>query len=109
MAEEEFQDVLFVKVVVSADAEGNAPPPEQNLAAQLGVDRFPTFQLFRGSAGRVAQFSATMSAEGLDKLRWALKTYSVPFTPVLLPAQKGPAGCFHAPGWPEVAGDECHV
>ena len=109
MAEEEFQDVLFVKVVVSADAEGNAPTPEQNLAQQLGVDRFPTFQLFRGSAGRVAQFSATMSAEGLDKLRWALKTYSVPFTPLLLPEQKGPAGCFHAPGWPEVAVDECQV
>ena len=104
MAAEEFQDVLFVKVVVAADHEGNPPPLAQNLAQQLGVDRFPTFQLFRGSAGRVAQFTATMSAEGLDKLRWALKHYSVPLTPIMLPAQKGPAGCFHAPGWPEVDG-----
>jgi hypothetical protein len=107
MAAEEFQDVLFVKVVIVPEEEGAGEGQEggageasvPSLAQALGVDRFPLFQLFRGSAGKVAEFTANLSAEGLDRLRWALRTHRVPYT-TLIQGQKGPASVLHAPGWP---------
>jgi len=101
LAQEEFQNVLFVKVVVQADSDGGVSAQQQAIAQLLGVDRFPFFQLFKGSAGKVAEFTANLSADSLDRLRWALRYYSTPCTTLVDPSlQKGPASVLVAPGWP---------
>jgi hypothetical protein len=90
LAAEEFAHVLFVKVVGD----------EANVLAQAcGADRFPLFQLFCGSAGKVAEFSASMSAEGLARLRLQLRYHSTPRSAIVA-GQAGPASVLCAPGWP---------
>jgi len=93
IAADEFREVLFVKVV------GDEAAP---LAQALGVQSFPLVQLFRGSAGKVAEFTANLSAESLARLRLNLRVHSAPFS-TITPGQIGPAALLHAPGWPELS------
>ena len=90
MAQDEFPHVQFVKVMA---CEGAA------LAQACGADRVPLFQLYVGAAGKVAEFSASMSAEGLARLRLALRHNSTPRS-ALIAGQQGPASILSAPGWP---------
>ena len=93
MASDEFPHVQFVKVLGGTGEEAAA------LAQACGADRFPLFQLFAGSAGKVAEFSASMSQEGLARLRMALRHHSTPRSS-LIAGQMGPASVLSAPGWP---------
>lgn len=82
--------MLFVKVMGDE---------AQALAQACNADRFPLFQLYAGAAGHVATFTASMSAEGLARLRLALRHHSSPRSAVA-PGQRGPASVLVAPGWP---------
>jgi hypothetical protein len=90
MAEQEFPHVQFVKVIGDEAVA---------LAQACNADRFPLFQLFCGSTGKVAEFTASMSAEGLARLRLALRHHSTPRTSIT-PGQRVPASVLCAPGWP---------
>ena len=90
MASDEFPTVQFVKVLGDEAAA---------LAQACGVDRFPLFQFFVGSHGKVAEFSANLSADGLAKLRRALRYHSTPRSSIVS-GQRGPASLIEADGWP---------
>lgn len=90
MASDEFPTVQFVKVLGDEAAA---------LAQACGVDRFPLFQFFVGSHGKVAEFSATLSADNLAKLRSALRYHSTPRSSIVA-GQRGPASLLEADGWP---------
>ena len=70
LAAEEFQDVIFVKVFADEAAEG--------LTELMSVKAFPSFTLYAGGAGRVADFTASLTAEGLLRLRSFLRHFSSP-------------------------------
>ena len=90
MASDEFPTVQFVKVLGDEAAA---------LAQSCGVDRFPLFQFFVGSHGKVAEFSASLSADSLARLRLALRHHSTPRSSIVA-GQRGPASILQAPGWP---------
>ena len=90
MASDEFPTVQFVKVLGDEAAA---------LAQACGVDRFPLFQFFVGSHGKVAEFSASLSADSLARLRLALRHHSTPRSSIVA-GQQGPASILQAPGWP---------
>ncbi len=90
MASDEFPHVQFVKVMGD---EAHA------LAQACGADRFPLFQLFVGSAGKVSEFTASLSAEGLARLRLAIRHHSTARS-AIIEGQRGPASILCAPGWP---------
>ena len=90
MASDEFPTVQFVKVLGDEAAA---------VAQSCGVDRFPLFQFFVGSHGKVAEFSASLSADSLARLRLALRHHSTPRSSIVA-GQQGPASILQAPGWP---------
>ena len=90
MASDEFPTVQFVKVLGDEAVA---------LAQACGADRFPLFQFFVGSHGKVAEFSASLSADSLARLRLALRHHSTPRSS-LVSGQRGPASILLAPGWP---------
>ena len=61
------EEVLFVKV----NYDQNKP-----LSRTLGVKVLPTFHMFRGPSGRVAEFSASLSK--IQRLRDALDAHGAP-------------------------------
>ena len=79
------EDVQFVKVNYDDN---------KNMARTLGVKVLPTFHMYRGPSGRVAEFSASLSK--IQRLRDALEAHGAPrcvlgdATPVLVRA-RGPA------------------
>ena len=76
-------DVLFVKV----NYDQNKP-----MSRTLGVKVLPTFHMYRGPSGRVAEFSASLSK--IQRLRDALEAHGAPrcvlgdATPVLVRARE---------------------
>ena len=86
------EDVLFLKVEYDA----NKP-----MARTLGVKVLPTFHMYRGPSGRVAEFSASLSK--IQRLRDALDAHGAPrcvigdASPVLvrasLPASRAAPRC----------------
>lgn len=68
------------------------PPAPQTL---------PTFQLYSGALGRVAQFTASLNSASLERLRTMLRVHSFQRTS-FVPGQRGPASVFHADGWPAI-------
>ena len=65
------EDVLFVKV----DFDGN-----KAMCRTLGVKVLPFFHFYRGSSGRVAEFSASLSK--IDRLRSALEQHGAARCPL---------------------------
>lgn len=63
------------------------------------MQTLPTFQLYSGAQGRVAQFGVSLNAASLDRLRTMLRVHSSLRTSIV-PGQRGPASVFHADGWP---------
>lgn len=96
IARQEFPSVLFVKVNVN---------DSEVLAKELGVELLPTFQLYTGTHGLVAQFTATLTQQSLSRLRLMLKVHSTERNSLAY-GQRGPASVFHAKGWPVVAAGE---
>lgn len=90
IAQKEYPDVLFLKVHMDA---------LPDLCASLGVSKLPWIQMYKGSEGLVEQFSVSMSAKGLAKLRLYLDHHRGGETGYL-EDQHGPATLVAADSWP---------
>jgi len=81
IAASEFPDAVFLKVNIDAHEE---------LCQELGVDRLPMFYVYQDKAV-VNKFTASMTAQGLRKLRTSISShYGPPAIPS--PTLHGPSG-----------------